>query len=170
MKSAWMAASLAFTFGLSVLTGLLFGLLPAIRATRGARCGNPSPTPAALPPVAGKGCAASWWLRRSPSPWSSLTGAGLLLKSFWRIQSQDPGFRPENVLAATVDLPDSRYRTAEQMRAFHQTALSKLSMLPGVEVAGAVNWVPLGPGSDDAETFNWRVAANFRSAMWSISS
>jgi putative ABC transport system permease protein len=75
-----------------------------------------------------------------------LTGAGLLLKSFWRLNSVNPGFQSDNVLTVTLDLPDARYRTAEQMRTFHESVLTRLSGLPGVISAGAVNWVPLGPG------------------------
>src|SRR5262249_54825552 len=50
----------------------------------------------------------------------------------------------ENVLTMTVDLPNSVYRTATQMQAFHERTLAKLSRVPGVVAAGAVNWVPLG--------------------------
>ncbi len=75
-----------------------------------------------------------------------LTGAGLMLKSFLRLRAVDPGFRPENVLTMTVDLPDSVYHTALEMRTFHERALAKLSALPDAVAAAAVNFMPLaGP-------------------------
>ena len=72
-----------------------------------------------------------------------LTGAGLLLKSFLRMRAVDPGFRAENVLTMTVDLPESLYNTSAGIQAFHARTLEKLSNLPGVLAAGAVNWLPL---------------------------
>jgi putative ABC transport system permease protein len=69
-----------------------------------------------------------------------------MLKSFLRLRAVDPGFRPENVLTMTVDLPDSVYHTALEMRTFHERALAKLSALPGAVAAAAVNYLPLaGP-------------------------
>jgi len=72
-----------------------------------------------------------------------LTGAGLLLKSFLRMRAVDPGFRAENVLTMTVDLPESLYNTMAGIQAFHARTLEKLSNLPDVLAAGAVNWLPL---------------------------
>src|SRR5262249_56887358 len=72
-----------------------------------------------------------------------LTGAGLMLKSFLRMRAVDPGFRAENVLTMTVDLPESLYKTTAGIQAFHVRTLEKLSTLPGVLSAGAVNWLPL---------------------------
>jgi len=74
-----------------------------------------------------------------------LTGAGLMLKSFMRIRAVDPGFRTENILTMTVDLPDASYPTAAAIKAFHAGILSRLSTLPGVNAVGAVNWLPLQP-------------------------
>jgi putative ABC transport system permease protein len=74
-----------------------------------------------------------------------LTGAGLILKSFMHTRAVDPGFRTQNVLTMTVDLPDSTYSKATAILAFHASMLAKLSNLPGVVTAGAVNWMPLQP-------------------------
>ncbi len=134
---------LAFTFAVSVLTGIVFGLAPALRATR-------RDLRRSLAEGGRTSTGRSETLRSAlvvseiALALVLLTGAGLLLKSFWRIHSVDPGFRPENVLAVTIDLPGSHYRTPAQMRAFHQSTLEKLSSLPGIETAGAVNWMPLG--------------------------
>src|SRR5262249_32643465 len=72
-----------------------------------------------------------------------LTGAGLLLKSFLRMRAVDPGFRAQNVLTMTVDLPESLYKSAASIQTFHARTLEKLSNLPGVMAAGAVNLLPL---------------------------
>ena len=75
-----------------------------------------------------------------------LTGAGLMLKSFMRIRAVDPGFRTENILTMTVDLPDSSYPNGiRDSSASMHPSWPKLSNLPGVVAAGAVNWMPLQP-------------------------
>jgi len=61
------------------------------------------------------------------------------------MRSVNPGFRPANILAVTVDLPDSRYSAATQMRAFDERVLAALSALPGAESVAAVNWIPFRP-------------------------
>ena len=72
-----------------------------------------------------------------------LTGAGLLLRSFSRMRSVDPGFRPEHVIAMTLDLPEAYYSDVQAMQAFHGALIDQLTRIPGVEHAGAVNWAPL---------------------------
>src|SRR5947207_4913440 len=58
--------------------------------------------------------------------------------------SVDPGFRTENVMAMRLDLDGTAHSTPEQMRNFHTQLLERLSAIPGVASAGAVNWQPLG--------------------------
>ncbi len=131
---------LGFTLGLSLLTGVIFGLVPAVRATR--------PNLRQSLSEGGRTSSAKERLRSMfvvsevALALVLLTGAGLLLKSFWRMLSVDPGFRPQHVLTAIVDLPGSRYRTAAQMRSFDDSGLAKLAALPGVDAAAAVNWMP----------------------------
>ncbi|MGA8027168.1 MAG: FtsX-like permease family protein [Bryobacteraceae bacterium] len=136
---------LAFTFGLSLVTGVVFGLAPALQATRrqlreavskGGRSvtGGNERLRGAL--VTGEIALAL----------ILLAGAGLLVRSFLRMRSVNPGFRPANLLAATIDLPDSRYRAAAQMRAFDDRVLATLSALSGAESVAAVNWIPFGVG------------------------
>jgi putative ABC transport system permease protein len=128
---------LAFTLGMAVVTGMVFGLVPAFRATRSEWGGRR---------VSGRheGLRSALVVSEVALALALLTGAGLLLKSFLRMRAVDPGFRSENVLTMTVDLPASVYRTTAQSQAFHARMLEKLSSLPGVVAAGAVNWVPLG--------------------------
>lgn len=136
---------LGFTLGLSLITGIVFGLAPAMQATRrelreGINEGGRS------------------ILRRREQTRSVLvaaeialalvllTGAGLLLKSFIKMQTLDRGFRSAGIITATVDLPKSRYRTALQMRLLDQQVLSSLSLLPGAKSVASVSYLPFGWG------------------------
>ncbi|MFP5379437.1 MAG: FtsX-like permease family protein, partial [Vicinamibacteria bacterium] len=75
-----------------------------------------------------------------------LTGAGLLISSFVRLQNIDPGFRADGVLTARVSLPGVRY-DGEQGAAFYERLIERVSALPGVESAAGVSFLPLaGPG------------------------
>jgi putative ABC transport system permease protein len=138
-------AVIGFALGLAVVTGILFGLLPAVQAT-----GRELRT---FLSQAGRGLTGRSERLRSALVVSEialtlvlLTGAGLLLKSFLRMRAVDPGFRAENVMTMTVDLPDTLYKTTSSVQAFHDRTLENLSNLPGVLAAGAVNWLPLnGP-------------------------
>ena len=134
---------LVYTFGISVITGVVFGLAPAFHATR--RDARESLS------QAGRSVTASHERMRGALTISEialalvlLTGAGLMLKSFLHLRAVNPGFSPHSVMTITVDLPDSIYRTPAQMRAFHARTLDELSRLPGVSASGAVNLLPLG--------------------------
>ncbi len=142
---------LAFTLGLSLVTGLAFGLAPALQVTRrelreGVTEGGRSLTGPR------EGLRGALVIAEIALALILLTGAGLLLKSFARVRSVNPGFRSTNILAATVDLPKSRYRTAAQMRALDEGVLSSLSLLPGAKSFAAVSYLPFG----------WGVRGNFQ--------
>jgi predicted permease len=81
-----------------------------------------------------------------------LIGAGLLVRSFVRLESTDPGFRPDHLLTFVVTLPPARYREPVRIAAFERTAIERLRTLPGVTAAGAVSALPFG-GSDSAGSF-----------------
>src|SRR6185369_15365359 len=72
-----------------------------------------------------------------------LAGAGLLMRSFVKLQAVDPGFRPEQALTFELTLPDSRYKEDEQRIAFFDQLLPRLRALPGVRSASAVMGLPL---------------------------
>lgn len=135
---------LAFSLGLGVFVGILFGLVPALRST-GLRVSNSLG-------LGGRATTGGRQRLRSLLVVSEiamalvlLTGAGLMIRSFVRIRAVDPGFRTENILTMTVDLPGASYPTAAAIQAFCANALSKISSQPGVVTAGAVNWMPLQP-------------------------
>ncbi len=131
---------LGFTLVVSVLTGLVFGLAPALRSSR------PAVTQALR-------MSASSPLRLSASRLLvvaeiSLTlvlliGAGLLLKSFVRLERVDPGFRPQNVLTMKINLPKAKYSMPQSSVGFYQKVLERVRSLPGVQAAGIVTFLPL---------------------------
>ncbi|HEX5835689.1 MAG TPA: ABC transporter permease, partial [Pyrinomonadaceae bacterium] len=134
---------LLFTVGLSLLTGIIFGLAPAIEATRFDLQG-------ALK-EGGKnvgGTAGSHHLRNAfvvtqvALALVLLVGAGLLVRSFNRLQSVDPGFNPQNLLTVRVSVPFAKYNTDQKRIDFYQQAIAQMRSIPGVESAGAINTPP----------------------------
>ena len=135
-------ATLGFTMLLSLIAGIVFGLIPALHAGRvdlheSLKDGGRS--------VSGGGGRTRAVLVAAQVALSLvlLVGAGLLLKSFARLQQVDLGFDPEGVLTARVTLPEARYATPEQQVAFFDALLGQVRGLPGVRSAGAINWLPL---------------------------
>jgi predicted permease len=147
---------LMFTFLISLFTGLLFGLAPAWHAAHVV-------THESLK-EGGRGNTASGTAQRvrrtlivSEIALSLvlLAGAGLLIKSFIRLQQVDPGFRPDNVLTMRITLPQQRYGTPELTRAFYRDLMPRVRQLPGVEAAGAISAVPLsGFGASGTTTID----------------
>jgi len=135
---------LAFSLGLGVFVGVLFGLVPAHRAT-GRKVSDSLG-------LGGRTLTRGRQRLRSLLVISEiamalvlLTGAGLMIRTFMLIRAVDPGFRTDNVLTMTVDLPDASYPTTTAIQTFYANVLAKISNLPGVVAAGAVNWMPLQP-------------------------
>ena len=136
-------AVLAFTLALAVLTGLVFGVIPALAITRGnaaaflkddSRSGTASRSTGAVRTVL--------VVAETMFAVMLLIGAGLLLKSFARLQSVNPGFSTENVLTAQIALPASRYPDAAAYRAFWARLLEQARAMPGVTVAASTTNVP----------------------------
>jgi predicted permease len=138
------ARVLTFAVALGALMGILFGLVPALRAT-GNRVRDFLSLNCPTATARHQRLRSALVISEIALALVLLTGAGLMLKSFMRMRTVDPGFRTENILTITVDLPDSSYPTASAIQAFHASVLAKLSILPGAVAAGAVNWMPLQP-------------------------
>ncbi|MBD0373380.1 MAG: ABC transporter permease [Pyrinomonadaceae bacterium] len=139
---------LLFTLGVSVLTGLVFGLIPALHAT------NPNLTES----LKEGGRSSTEGLRgarlRSALVVSEiaialvlLVGAGLMIKSFMRLQGVDPGFKPERILALDVSLPSAKYKEPQQQAAFWGQLLGRVSQIPNVESVAAVDTLPFSGGN-----------------------
>jgi len=135
---------LGFTLAVSVLTGVLFGLLPALQASR----------PNLNERLKAGGRSATSGLNRQrlrsflviseiALSLVLLVGAGLLIKSFLRLQAVNPGFNPSNVLTMQLDLSGPKYKTGAQVIAFHDQLLERLKQLPGVQYASARTSVPI---------------------------
>jgi putative ABC transport system permease protein len=132
-----------FAVGATLLTGLAFGIVPALQASR-ADLGESLKE-------GGRGSAGGRSRVRSGLVVSEvalslllLAGAGLLVKSFARLQAVDPGFDPEGVMTARVSLPGARYKEPAQKAEFYRALTERLNALPGVEAAGATASLPLG--------------------------
>ncbi len=135
---------LVFTLALSAFTGLLFGLAPALQASKldvsgslkeGGRTGEGHRRSSARSLLLIGEVAMSLIL---------LVGAGLLVKSFLRLQEVKPGFNPERVLIASLSLPGAKYKENQQRIDFYQQLTERLKALPGVQAAGAGLNLPLG--------------------------
>jgi predicted permease len=142
---------LLFTAGIALLTSLIFGLVPALRAS------SPNLTEFMKE---GRGTTASGQHQRlrgalvvmeTAGGLVLLVVAGLLLRSFHRLLSVDPGLNPKNVLTLTFDLPETKYNDQQQMD-FYTQLVSRAGNLPGVVSAGAVTPLPLS-GNNAMVTF-----------------
>ena len=136
---------LGFALGLSVLTGLLFGLAPAIQAVRAGVAQG-----ALRPDSRGSVGSREGWRARSLLVAAELAlavmllaGAGLLTRSFARLQGVAPGFNASGVLTFQLSLPDARYPDANRSERFYEQLLDGIRAMPGVASADAISGLPL---------------------------
>jgi putative ABC transport system permease protein len=137
-------SALGFTLLVSLLTGLFFGLAPALQSSK--------PDLNESLKESGKG---GEMVRRGNRARSLLVvveiamslalliGAGLLFKSFLRLQHVKLGFQPENLMTAQISLPPAKYADRQQRNSFFQNLLQQISAAPGVQSAGVVDPLPL---------------------------
>ena len=135
----------AFTFLLAVLTGLVFGLVPAWHASRS----NLTETLKEASRGAVGGLRRHRWLSTFVVAQVALcvillVGAGLMLRNLHRLTYADPGFDPANVLSLEMELPNSRYTNEPMRLSFYRGVIERIQNLPGVETVGAVNLLPMG--------------------------
>ena len=138
---------LGFSMLISIATGLIFGLVPALQASK--------PDLNEALKEGSRGASGSIRSNRTRSLFVIaevaiclvlLIGAGLMIKSFSRLLDVSPGFNPENVLSMNVALSGSRYKEGPQVASFYQRSLARLSSLPGVQSAGATTLLPMAGG------------------------
>ncbi|HEY8019933.1 MAG TPA: ABC transporter permease, partial [Thermoanaerobaculia bacterium] len=138
---------LAFTLGISLLTGLAFGLLPALQGSGGHLNESLKEGGRAVAGGArGRLARQVLVLAEVAIALVLLVSAGLLIKSFARLNAVDPGFRPQNVLTLDVAPPAARYPKPEQQVAFYRELLSRVAALPGVDQVGTSYPLPLTAG------------------------
>jgi putative ABC transport system permease protein len=140
---------LAFNLALTLLTGLLFGLAPALQFSR------PDLNHALKEGAAVSARGFRFGLRRGTQSMlvvgevalalALLVGAGLLIRSLWRLQQIDPGFQPDRLLTLQLEFPDFRYRNDAQVMSFVTQLSERLEATPGVERVGMADSLPLSP-------------------------
>jgi putative ABC transport system permease protein len=149
--------ALGFSLAVSVMTGILFGLVPALDASRTQVAGALQDGGRAA--TAGPGTTRARRLLIVSEVAMAvvlLTGASLLTRSFLKVMAVDPGFDPRDLAVLRVTLDHATYKTGAQSREFYRELMRRLSALPGVQGVGAVTALPLSPvGTDFARPY-WR--------------
>ncbi|HEV2206397.1 MAG TPA: ABC transporter permease [Candidatus Acidoferrales bacterium] len=137
---------LLFALAVSVVTGILFGLAPAVAATRSDLAeGLKEGAQAASPGVRRGRLRGALAVAEVSLALVLLIGAGLLIKSFYRLLEVNPGFTPEHVLTMDLSLTDTRYPTRQQQSEFFSEVLRRVESLPGVRSAAVADSLPLSP-------------------------
>ena len=135
---------LLFTLAVSLGTGLLFGLLPALGVSRL----NVNDALKEGTPAAGLGrrrgvLRSVLIVAEVALSLALLVTAGLMMQSFVRLQSVSPGFNPDKLLTMSISLPETQYASNPQITNFYEQLLSRVQALPGVQNAAAANMLPL---------------------------
>jgi putative ABC transport system permease protein len=135
---------LIFTLAISIVTGILFGLVPALRAAR-------SDLNLALRGTS-RGATAGVAAHRLRNAFVAgeiaislvlLVGAGLLIRSFIRLRGNDLGFSTDHIVTARVSIPQDKYPQGPQVVAFYDQLVARVRALPGAEAVGATSFLPL---------------------------
>jgi putative ABC transport system permease protein len=131
------ASVFAFTVAISILTGIVFGLFPAIQVSRAdlnrsMKRGAESRLRGALVIV------------EISLAVIVLAGAGLLIRSFVALRSTPTGFESQSVLDMHLVFAPNVYQTGQQLHDFHSAMIARIAAMPGIDAAGAVNWLPMG--------------------------
>jgi len=145
---------IAFTLALALLTGVLFGLFPVVALWRerayevlkeGGRGSGGSRSARATRRVL--------VIVQMALAVMLLTGAGLLIRSFVRLQEASPGFDTQSVLSVRLDLPQNRYKDTAAIAQFYERALAAVRALPGVSSAGVVSSMPFTNNNSQSSYF-----------------
>jgi len=142
---------LGFTVALTLLTGVIFGLMPALSASKldlneslkeGGRSASGG--------VSGGRSRQLLVVAEVALSLVLLIGAGLMIRSFARLLATDPGFKPERLLTLRLTLPSANYGPQQQQIGFYQQLMQRIERLPGVEAVGAINRLPMTGDSDNS--------------------
>ncbi len=143
----------AFTFGLTILSTIVFGLVPALQVSRpnvneSLQQGSKGSTGG----LHGTRTRAFLVVSQVSLSLLLLAGAGLLIKSFFNLRATNPGFEPTRLLVLDQVVPRVTYPEPDQQRRFYGQLVPKLAALPGVEAVGGANPLPF-TGNDSASSF-----------------
>lgn len=145
---------LAFTLVISILTGILFGLAPALSIARGDLVG-------VLKETGRTSSAGRPWLRQVLVASEValgcilLVGTGLMVRTFASLLRVDPGFHAENVMTFQLAFSGQRYRTVDSVTNFLNELRSNLAALPGTQAVGGVSHLPLDEGKGNWYSYYW---------------
>ncbi len=137
------AGVLWYTLGLSVLTGLVFGLAPALRGSRLDLLETLKQGGRDSAGAGGNRLRGALVVAEVALSMMLLACAGLMVRSLFALTSVDPGFRATNLLTMQLELPEARYAGAERIRSFYSELVERTSALPGVTSAAVSTSVPL---------------------------
>ncbi|HEX7315756.1 MAG TPA: ABC transporter permease [Pyrinomonadaceae bacterium] len=145
---------LFFTLAASVLTGIVFGIVPALQATR-------TNLNESLKEGGQRGSTGGRNVMRSmlvvfevAISLTLLAGAGLMVRSFFEMLRADLGVRPDGVLVMEMSLPRAAYEESAQRTAFYEQLVARTRALPGVTSAAAINFVPMDRSGNMSSTFH----------------
>ncbi len=145
-------AVVAFTFGIALLTSLIFGLIPALQASRSQIEQSLRETSRGSTGARGHRLRSAFVVSQFALSLVLLVGAGLLIRSFASLSAVQPGFDPNGVLTFWQALPKARYDNSQKKVQFFDQLMTKLKALPGIEETGMVSPMPFG-GDDSHRTF-----------------
>jgi putative ABC transport system permease protein len=135
---------MGFTVLVALATGILFGLVPAVQSAKVDLNNTLKETGSSVAAGLRSGrFRGGLVVAEMALALVLLIGAGLMIKSFWRLQQADLGLNTHNVLTMEVQLPDYKYSERQKRQAFLEEAMRRIESLPGVQSAGAINFLPL---------------------------
>lgn len=148
---------LGYTLGISLITGILFGLLPALQSSKP----DMPHLIEALKEGGGKGLIGAGRHRLRSSlviaeialSMLLLAGAGLMMKSFLTLLKSNPGFNADSLLTMSITLPSAKYREPKQRAAFYQELERRVRSLPGVESVGFISHLPLNQSNSSSDFY-----------------
>jgi predicted permease len=137
---------LLFTLGVSLLTGIVFGLMPSFSPRRSLTVSLQQGGDRASASAGRQRLRNLLIVGQVAISFVLLIGAGLMLRTLWKLKQIDPGFRADRVLTSRLDLNFSRYTNADERRTFHDRLLDRLTSEPGVVSVALAGNFPLNDG------------------------
>jgi putative ABC transport system permease protein len=145
---------LLFTFGIALLAGIIFGVIPAFQGSKVDLTDSLKEGSSSSSSSGGASLLRNFFVVSEVSlAMVLLIGAGLTVRTFQQLQSVDLGFDPEGAVAAEIILAPDRYQNSNQRMRFIETLLERLEQVPGVQSAGIVSTLPLENTQIDVDIY-----------------